>query len=169
MERRVPRRGGGNGFKLDTAGNETVLHAFKGGADGALPRASLIRDSEGSLYGTTSDGGAGYGVVFKLDAAGNETILHTFKGKDGRRPYAALIRDAAGNFYGTTAGGGAAGQGVVFKLDPTGKETVLYTFTGGADGAHPRGDLLLDPAGTLYGTTAYGGVHDVGVVFKIEP
>jgi uncharacterized repeat protein (TIGR03803 family) len=59
-------------FKLDTAGKETVLHSFTGGADGAFPYAGLTRDSSGNLYGTAWQGGAkcftSYtcGVVFKV-------------------------------------------------------------------------------------------------------
>jgi len=68
-------------FKLDSVGNETVLHSFTGGADGGTPRAGVIRDSAGSLYGTARDGGtANAGVVFKLDSIGNETVLHSFTG-----------------------------------------------------------------------------------------
>jgi len=44
-------------FKLDTAGKETVLHSFTGGADGAEPAAGLIMDNAGNLYGTTELGG----------------------------------------------------------------------------------------------------------------
>ena len=43
-------------FKLDATGTETVLHTFTGGADGAIPYAGLVRDSEGNLYGTTFQG-----------------------------------------------------------------------------------------------------------------
>jgi uncharacterized repeat protein (TIGR03803 family) len=59
-------------FKLDTAGKETVLHSFTGGADGAFPVAGLTLDSSGNLYGTAWQGGAkcftSYtcGVVFKI-------------------------------------------------------------------------------------------------------
>jgi uncharacterized repeat protein (TIGR03803 family) len=66
--------GGGCGviFKLDKAGKLTVLHIFSG-ADGSFPEAGLLRDSSGSLYGTTVSGpgtgcgsGSGCGTVFKL-------------------------------------------------------------------------------------------------------
>jgi len=59
-------------FKLDTAGNETVLYRFTGGANGANPQAGLILDAAGNLYGTTVYGGdlgcagLGCGVVFKI-------------------------------------------------------------------------------------------------------
>ena len=40
-------------FKLDPTGNETVLHTFTAGGDGANPFGGLVRDSVGNLYGTT--------------------------------------------------------------------------------------------------------------------
>jgi uncharacterized repeat protein (TIGR03803 family) len=43
-------------FKVDTAGNETVLHTF-GGSDGDDPDSVLLFDSKGNLYGTTGYGG----------------------------------------------------------------------------------------------------------------
>jgi uncharacterized repeat protein (TIGR03803 family) len=53
-------------FKVTQAGGESVLHEFTG-ADGAQPRASLLRDAAGNLYGTTTKGGAyGFGEVFKI-------------------------------------------------------------------------------------------------------
>src|SRR5207244_8943029 len=136
-------------FKIDSTGNETVLHGFTG-ADGSNPEAGLLRDAVGNLYGTTSAGGSGYGTVFKLDSNDKETTLYTFTGAaDGGQSMAGLVSDSAGSLYGTTQGGGdfsaciTDGCGVVFKLDPTnGKETVLYTFTGGGDGRYPSGDLI---------------------------
>ncbi len=70
--------GGGCGviFRLDLAGNETVLHAFTGGADGGYPSGGLIGGAEGALYGVAELGGdytsspicagSGCGVVFEL-------------------------------------------------------------------------------------------------------
>jgi len=60
--------GAGVVLKLDTAGNETVLYNFTGGADGGYPSGGVVRDSTGNCYGTASGGGAsGSGVVYKLD------------------------------------------------------------------------------------------------------
>jgi uncharacterized repeat protein (TIGR03803 family) len=158
-------------FKLDTAGNETVLYSFAGGADGGLPYSGVIRDSAGNLYGTAQFGGTAYaGVVYKLDTAGQESVLYSFTGgADGGQPYAGVIRDSAGNLYGTTIGGGAAGAGVVYELDTVGQETVLYSFTGGADGGQPYAGVIRDSAGNLYGTTNSGGKESSGVVFKLVP
>jgi uncharacterized repeat protein (TIGR03803 family) len=54
-------------YKVDTSGHETVLYSFTGGADGAEPAGSVIRDSAGNLYGTTFLGGKYRdGVLFVL-------------------------------------------------------------------------------------------------------
>jgi uncharacterized repeat protein (TIGR03803 family) len=54
-------------YELNTAGQETVLYTFTGGADGGNPYPGVIRDSASNLYGTTSNGGKELsGVVFKL-------------------------------------------------------------------------------------------------------
>jgi uncharacterized repeat protein (TIGR03803 family) len=147
----------------------------------------LIRDSEGNLFGTTLFGGDltcnppyGCGVVFKLDTDGRESVLHSFSGgMDGKLPAAGLVRDSAGNLYGTTGDGEFTGSyGTVFKLTSDGHETVLYRFRGGADGGKPYGGLVLDMAGNLYGTTAYGGRNKCtspdgfvgcGTVFRVDP
>ena len=50
--------GCGTVFKLDAAGNETVLHSFTNGADGGFPVAGVVMDKQGNLYGTTETGGA---------------------------------------------------------------------------------------------------------------
>jgi uncharacterized repeat protein (TIGR03803 family) len=177
--------GCGTVFKLDTAGNETVLYSFTGaGGDGASPYAGLVLDAQGNLYGTNVNGGdltcnAGYGcgTVFKVDTTGKETVLHAFTGTggDGAYPWGGLVRDAQGNLYGATQNGGdlacdeGYGCGTVFKLDTTGKETVLYAFTWtGGDGAIPwSAGLVRDAKGNLYGTTSLGGASGQGTVFKV--
>jgi uncharacterized repeat protein (TIGR03803 family) len=156
-------------YMLDPSGNESVLHSFKGGSDGANPYADVVRDAAGNLYGTTYNGGtSGEGVVYKVDTSGNETILHSFAGgADGANPYGGLTRNSAGDLYGTTVGGGL-GHGVVFKVDQHGSETVLYRFTGGADGGYPCRGLVLDRRGNLYGAATGGGTSNGGVVFKLD-
>jgi uncharacterized repeat protein (TIGR03803 family) len=164
--------GAGVVFKIDTSGNETVLYSFTGGADGDGPFAGVIRDSAGNLYGTTYGGGAsGAGVVFKVDTSGSETVLYSFTGgADGANPFwVTLARDSKGNLYGTTQFGGASNAGLVFKVDMSGNETVLHSFTGGTDGGNPFVGVIFGPDGRLYGTTAFGGQTDAGVVFAIEP
>jgi uncharacterized repeat protein (TIGR03803 family) len=166
-------RGGTEGwgvvYKLDAAGNLTVLYSFMGGVDGASPMAAVIRDAAGNLYGTVDFGGTGEsGAVFMLNAAGKEIVLYSFPGGVDGGYASGVIRDSAGNIYGATAGG-TWGAGVVYKLDRTGHETVLYTFTGGADGGSPSGSVTRDSAGDLYGTASIGGIANQGVVYKLDP
>lgn len=169
-------------FELNTAGKETILYNFTGGADGGFPYGGLVRNSAGNLYGTTSAGGVfagncfptGCGVVFMVDPAGHETVLYRFTGSpDGAFPYAELIPDAAGNLYGTTYNGGSGactnGCGAVFEIDKAGAETVLHSFLGYPhDGAFPFAGLARDSTGNLYGTTSYGGASDNGAIFELN-
>jgi uncharacterized repeat protein (TIGR03803 family) len=46
---------------------------------------------------------------------------------------------------------------------------VLYQFTGGSDGSLPIGELVLDEAGNIYGTTARGGSSQNGVTYELTP
>ena len=75
-------------------------------------------------------------------------------------------------FYGTTFyGGDAGGNGAVFKVFKSGgvwKEKVIYSFTGGQDGGEPKGALIRDKNGALYGTTYAGGGTNEGVVFMLS-
>lgn len=162
-------------FEVDTAGKETVLHAFTD-ADGDYPVSGLIRDKAGNLYGVTYDGGASdKGVVFEVDPSGNETVLYSFAGTtDGGLPSGRLARDAAGNLYGVASVGGDSscyseenGCGVVFKLSEAGEETVLYAFPS-YGGGFPGGGLIRDAAGNLYGTTDSGCYAPCGTVFELE-
>ena len=59
------------------------------------------------------------------------------------------------------------------------QEKVLYTFTGSPDGAAPKGKLIADRAGNLYGTASTGGDdtttlctdsgYGCGIVFELSP
>jgi uncharacterized repeat protein (TIGR03803 family) len=164
------------------AGQEKVLHNFdSNGRDGLFPTASLIFDSVGNVYGTTSQGGAyTEGTVFELIRAASgswtEKVLHSFNdnGEDGYGPSAGLIFGPSGNLYGTTYSGGAYGYGTVFELspDPDGSwtEKVLHNFmNNGAEGISPFAALIFDVKGNLYGTTAQGGSGNGGTVFELAP
>jgi hypothetical protein len=122
-----------------------------------------------------------------------EKVLYSFQGlPDGSLPVGAVVFDKAGNLYGATTEGGSsscisvAQCGTVYQLVAPAKqgdpwtETVLYIFKGNAsnDGASPAGGLVIDAAGNLYGTTAYGGTGNCvvlgtlmgcGTVFEMSP
>jgi len=164
------------------AQTETVLYSFNI-TDGELPYAGLVFGKNGSLYGTTVDGGTySYGTVFELSpAAGGgwtETVLHNFgQGKDGSLPIGGLIFDKVGHLYGTTEYGGTgpckvvlSGCGTVFELSPGSggwsyKE--IYPLPGNGWGAYER--LVMDGGGNLYGTLFEGTYSGYGSVFKLTP
>ena len=179
--------GAGIVFELTKPGapagwTETVLYNFTGMGDGSQPFGGLVFDSSGSLYGTTSDGGAsGAGVVYQLTppakqgGSWTETVLYSFAGgADGAAALSDLAFDQAGNLYGTTSGGGAPGNGIVFELTPPTRqgdgwtETVLHRFLG-HEGTSPRAAVIFDKKGAIYGTLANNGGFSAGAVFRLEP
>lgn len=149
--------------------------------DGYLTQGGVILDSAGNLYGGTEGEGPGNGgTVYELSAGTwNYSVLYAFTGGEG--PAESLTMDAAGNLYGTTWGDGVNGWGSVFKLAPSSNGwiyTDLYDFTGGADGAHPISNVVIDAQGNLYGTASNGGDNSqcvqqynrgCGTVWKITP
>jgi uncharacterized repeat protein (TIGR03803 family) len=166
--------GCGTVFKLDTAGQETVLHSFgQTVTDGESPHGSLFRDPAGSLYGSTAFGGSyDSGTLFRVGTNGKEAVFSFSGGTNGGFPDAGLVPDAAGNVYGTTTSRGSEcpphGCGTVFKVNSSGKETVLYSFAGGTDGSEPNSTLVRDSAGNLFGTTIQGGASGFGTVFEVN-
>src|SRR5579871_1257606 len=169
-------RGGTNGegtfFKVTPSGTLTTLFNF-----GSLPyptapapEAGVILGDDGNFYGTTYQGGTGYGTVYKITPAGAITVLHEFSLYiDGAFPVSPLVQAADGNFYGTTANGGDTsncllGCGTVFKITKEGAFTSLYFFDDDATG-HPTAGLVQGPDGALYGTAA--GYSGGGAVFRI--
>jgi len=174
-------------YKLTPKGKYTVLHTFCAAndecPDGALPDDGVILDHNGTLYGTTSEGGSHqwgqdhqWGVVYNLSPEGKETVLHNFCTQtnctDGLGPN-RITFGPGGNLYGTTWGGGANGWGEVYELTTDGTETILYSFcsqTNCPDGRYPGTGLIFDKQGNMYGTASQGGLYDLaGVLYKITP
>jgi uncharacterized repeat protein (TIGR03803 family) len=167
-------------FKMTPGGKLTTLYHFCAQAnctDGFDPEAGLVQASNGSLYGTTSFGGAdssNSGTVFKITSGGKLTTLYSFCANsncpDGVQPQAALVQGSDGNLYGSTSGGGTnGGDGTVFKITRRGILTTLHSF-GFTDGESP-GALVRGTDGNFYGTTRGGGARPIngtgGTIFKI--
>ena len=174
---------GGTVFKLtpnpDGSWTESVLHDFcslPNCADGSDPQAALIFDKAGNLYSTLW-----YGGVFELSPASDGTWTETLLYNFGGPLMAGLISDKTGNLYGAALTGGNStkcapfsptGCGFVFKLTPnpdgSWTESVLHTFEDTPAG-NPFASLIFDACGNLYGTTAFGGPENGGVVYKLSP
>ena len=171
----------GTVFKMDSLGNVVTLYSFTSGTDGSRPGAyrsneSLVMDSSGNLYGTTAAGGAyGQGTVFKITnpvTSPTYSLFHSFGAAPGysNMPVGTLTMDSAGNFYGVTEDGGNYSYGNVYKLNSAGTtETDLYDFQGGTDGGYPVGQVAVDGAGNVFGSTTFGGAHGVGGIYTVTP
>jgi uncharacterized repeat protein (TIGR03803 family) len=129
--------GCGTTFKIDSAGNFTLLHQFSG-AEGGEPMGALTQGKDGDFYGTSYIGGNlscevevggvatnGCGTVFQMDSAGHVNALYLFgdSAGDGLNPLASLVLGSDGHFYGTTEFGGTGTQcpgsydcGTIFRL-----------------------------------------------------
>lgn len=161
----------GTVFKLNpTTGAVTTLASFSSATTGSSANASLVADSAGNLYGTTTSGGAGsFGTVFKLNPiVGALTTLGSFDNSTGLPPESPLVIDAAGNLYGTTTQSGAGNWGTVFKLPPGGGTPATLVAFNNTNGTFPEGGLIADHAGNLYGVTQGGGTSGAGEVFKLN-
>ena len=91
------RSGCGVVFKIDSAGNETVLHTFTVEPTGSPYASGIALDTAGNLYGLTANGGSGNcryadgavgcGTVFKITPGMGPSVLYSFQGgNDGVSP-----------------------------------------------------------------------------------
>jgi hypothetical protein len=154
----------------------TTLYTFQGGTDGMWPAARVVFGPDGSLYGTTPQGGQGTcgppyefigcGTVFQLQRSPApiptanpwvHNMIHQFTGgTDGGIPGGDVAFDHAGNLYGVTADGGLESCGyecgVAYEFFPFNdgwQESVIYSFTAGTG---PQSGVIFDRVGNLYGT-----------------
>lgn len=161
------------------------LYLFKGSPDGQSPQGVVLA-GDGSLYGTTGEGGTfGQGVVFQIrpplgvcasiTCPWDETVLYRFTGGTGINPRNGdLAFDAQGNIYGTTYQGGTHNYGTVYELTRSGggwTANTLYNFDGnGPNGwGNPYSGVIFDRSGNLYGTTASGTPSQQGVAYELTP
>ncbi len=117
------------------------------------------------------------GAALRLEALEPRTLfsfslsaLAAFKGKNSGLQPTGLVMDADGDLFGTTARGGTKNYGTIFEI-PAGTNTIttLASFTG-LNGTYPIGNLVLEPDGTLWGTTTGGGLTNInkGTVFSFQ-
>jgi uncharacterized repeat protein (TIGR03803 family) len=112
--------GYGTIFRVTPAGVVTALHSFTGPPfDGSFPLATVSQMADGSLVGTTEQGGAlGAGVTWRIDPSGVYSVLHSFSAfaYDGAKPYATLT-PYNGTLYGVSFTDSTTAGGVVFRLE----------------------------------------------------
>jgi uncharacterized repeat protein (TIGR03803 family) len=139
----------------------TTLKDFKD-TDGSYPYGSLMRASDGKLYGMTAGGGSSdRGVIFSFDpSTSTYTKLKDFDGANGAYPEGSLMQASDGKFYGMTAEGGSSNVGVIFSFDPSSSTYTKLQDYDGANGAHPNSAFIevkdnQNPAPTVSLTIPY--------------
>jgi len=173
----------------------TTLYSFcslKNCTDGAGPRAGLIIDTKGNLYGVTNGGGKNNGgAVFQLSQSGDNwtnKVLYSFCSKanctDGNIPTLGKLAyqgqssgapyDGTSPLYGVTNTGGGNNQGALFSLTPNKgnwTEAVVHDFcdkSNCADGAVPYATPIVDDSGNVFGTSVGGGANGHGAVYEAQ-
>lgn len=172
--------GYGTIFSFDPVTN-THLKLFDfNQANGASPACSLIKASNGKLYGTTYQGGIsdypgdpGYGTVFSFSTDSNIFVnLFDFdinnNNANGAFPLSGFVQAGNGKLYGMTSANGAHDYGTIFSFDPsTNVLTGLLSFNI-TNGATPNHSFIQATNGKLYGT-ALGGTDQRGILFSFDP
>lgn len=154
-----------------------VLHHFgavqpSGQLDGTNPYGTLLRASDGWLYGTAQSGGENqHGIVFKITREGmGYRVIHHFGASetDGGSPSAGVIEGTDGYLYGTTFGGGRSGLGTVYKLNKDGGPIQILFNLADSPGTrfNPRAGVTQGRDGYLYGLTT--GQSGEGDAFRLR-
>lgn len=139
--------GSGTVFRISTSGAFEVLHGFNEGPilfnsiDSRDPVGPLIEGPDGTLYGTSRDGGGaigaiGRGAVYKLSPSRVYSVVHSFgMGSLGSTPAGGLIIGGDGSMYGLTQGQSLnnfefyAGAGTVYSLKTSTTQLMTLTVT----------------------------------------
>ncbi len=168
-------------FKVSlSTGGITVLRHMLRTAAGAPAYGSLIKHTDGFLYGTTMSGASQFyytntgfttptGTIFKIHPSGSTfTLVHQFPDSAmGIYPSKSFIRSTDGNFYGTTQVGGKYGAGVLFKLSSGGAFIKMNSFITATTGGVPADGMIQGKDGNYYGCTRDGGASNKGTIYKM--
>jgi uncharacterized repeat protein (TIGR03803 family) len=84
-------------FRLTTSGSFSVLRDFVGYPSGGNPSTPLVQTTDGSLYGTATNGSDAQ--IFRIDPAGAYSVQHTFGLFEGGG-LAGLLHGRDGSLYG---------------------------------------------------------------------
>lgn len=164
----------GSIVKMTTAGVVKATHSFSQTTGGYGPLGALIQAADGSIYGTTFQGGLHQGgTIFSLNSqTGQMIFMYNFGASttDGLFPTAGLAQGTDGNFYGSTVFGGDNGAGSLFSLTSAGAYSQLYSFpeNTGSSSQQPVPPPVQDTRGVFYGTTQFGGSNSLGSVYTLD-
>jgi uncharacterized repeat protein (TIGR03803 family) len=153
-------------------------------ADIGTSYGGLTLGPGGLLHGTSNDGGAhGTGTYFTVDPTTLAVaVVDSFPGftwnehGTDNTPIQTPTVLSDGTLVMAREFGGASGAGLIARLGPTGI-AVLREFDdiplaaeprfSNATGGMPNGRIVEGRDGMLYGTTAYGGAHGSGGIYRL--
>jgi len=173
-----------------TTWTRTLNHVFTG-ADGADPVSGVALGADGLLYGSTVQGGAGFGTIFSLDPA-TDALTTLFEPQSASERYVFLgggapaLSDDGATMYGTSSSGDqthcktdrlfACGAVISMPVDGGAPPAVLQKFAGKKTAAPIDGLVWNKTHRVLYGS-AYLGLPNIckyqgrqfgcGIVFKL--
>ena len=149
----APQNGLGTAFKITPGGTLTTLYTFRLQDDrclhGCYP-AGLVQDTNGDLYGTTTDGGEygapyGYGTVFSLSVGlGPFVQPRPTSGEVG-----TVVRILGSGLTGAT---GVSFNGVAAVFDVVSGSEITATVPTGATSGKIE---VVTPSGTLSSNTSF--------------
>lgn len=139
-----------------------LVEAFGGGSShGANPQAGVTYDSDGTIWGTTENGGPyHYGEVFRYNPGGSgsniwkETLFTGDATGAGQCPLGTLIFDSgSGLMYGTTTGYGDDGtEGTIFSATYS-SGAIDLTLVQGSSSLSTAQGAIAQIGSDLYGST----------------
>ena len=194
--------GGANGdgtvFEVGAgSGLVTTLISF-GGSNGDDPRAGLIMDSSGNLYGTTEGGGAdGDGTVFELSGSTAQLVVHTqpsstatagaafltqpviyeedqngnLETGDNSTVVTVSLESGTGPLQGTLTATVSGGVATFTNLADDTAETLSLEFTSGSLTSATSGNIVVSPAAAakLVITQQPSATATAGAAFATQP
>jgi uncharacterized repeat protein (TIGR03803 family) len=114
----TPGTGYGTVFKMDRAGNISILYKFALPNTGIYPQGGFVQGTDGYLYGgLLIYSSAMTGSLFRISLNGQYQQLYNFTSAMGEDVGVALLQDTNGLFYGSAEYGGAYGFGAIYSLD----------------------------------------------------
>ena len=165
----------GTVYQVARGGVLTVLHSFLGDPDGQWPTAGPTVAPDGSLVGTTSDGGTLAGVLWAITTEGRYGYLIPWPADDSRGafPGAPLTFDRYVTAFGTTLNarvdGDYSAAGTLYQVRHQ-VLTVLHTFApDGSEGTGQDAPLTIGDDGAIYGMSCRDGPLGGGTVYRLQP
>lgn len=156
-------------YNPQTKDYNTLIH-FNKLDIGAEPRGSLIKTSDGNLWGMCNVGGKNnVGTIFVFNPTTNAlTKKHDLISLNGSAPFGNLCQFNQ-KLYGMTYQGGASNLGVLFSYNIQNDSFTKIIDFNGTNGQNPFGSLILANNNKLYGCTYQGGSFGQGIIFEFNP